>query len=233
MLPESSPELSMAKNPETRKAQSIAKLQDRGIRYLDSLPVIEAADEARIRSAEEIARRAIACLIAIQAACEQNDGNYSEAGAAWCYDRLEQYGVTDEITANERAIFADQGSEQDVINMVWKYEAYWTLLWALGIVERLDYPDHIIDCPFAIEAVARCANFDAFMATTRLRGIEEILDETDLIYRYHWACVDARLNEREMPAALLNSVVVERHAGLNWLIGAYGEDDWDNTPVHT
>ena len=81
---------SHAEKPETRKAASIAKLQARGIPCLDSLPVIEAADAARIRSAEEIARRAIACLIAIQAAFAQHDGSYSEAGAAWCHDRLEQ-----------------------------------------------------------------------------------------------------------------------------------------------
>ena len=156
MPPEPLPENPLPKSPETRKAASIAKLQARGVPCLDSLPVIEAADEARIRSAEEIARRAIACLIAIQAAFAQHDGSYSEAGAAWCHDRLEQYGVTDAITPNESMVFAARASEQDNINMVWKYEAYWTLLWALGIVATLDYPDHTIDCDFAMHAVARC-----------------------------------------------------------------------------
>lgn len=223
----------MPKDPEARKAASIAKLQAENIPAIDWLPVIESVDKARIRSAEEIARRAIACLITIQAACEQNEDNYDDEGAAWCHGLLEQYNVADEITANERAILAKQGSEQDIINMVWKYEAYWTLLWALGIVEKLDYPDHIVDCQFAIDAVASCDDFADFMAKTRLRDIEEILDETDLIYRYHWACVDARINGREMPGGLLESVVMERHAGLNWLIGAYDSDDWDNVPVHT
>ena len=90
-----------------------------------------------------------------------------------------------------------------------------------------------MDCQFAIDAVASCDDFADFMAKTRLRDIEEILDETDLIYRYHWACVDARINGREMPGGLLESVVMERHAGLNWLIGAYDCDDWDDVPVHT
>ena len=223
----------MPKDPEARKAASIAKLQAENIPAIDWLPVIESVDKARIRSAEEIARRAIACLITIQAACEQNEDNYDDESAAWCHGLLEQYNVADEITANERAILAKQGSEQDIINMVWKYEAYWTLLWALGIVEKLDYPDHIVDCQFAIDAVASCDDFADFMAKTRLRDIEEILDETDLIYRYHWACVDARINGREMPGGLLESVVMERHAGLNWLIGAYDCDDWDDVPVHT
>ena len=53
-------------------------------------------------------------------------------------------------------VVAARASEQDNINMVWKYEAYWTLLWALGIVVTLDYPDHTIDCDFAMHAVARC-----------------------------------------------------------------------------
>lgn len=223
----------MPKDPEARKAASIAKLQAENIPAIDWLPVIESVDKARIRSAEEIARRAIACLITIQAACEQNEDNYDDESAAWCHGLLEQYNVADEITANERAILANQGSEQDIINMVWKYEAYWTLLWALGIVEKLDYPDHIVDCQFAIDAVASCDDFADFMAKTRLRDIEEILDETDLIYRYHWACVDARINGREMPGGLLESVVMERHAGLNWLIGVYDCDDWDDVPVHT
>lgn len=71
------------------------------------------------------------------------------------------------------------------------------------------------------------------MAKVRLRDIEDILNEADLIYRYHWACRDARLNGREEPAGLINSVVMERHAGLNWLIGALDIDDWDNPDTST
>ena len=56
------------KTPEQRKQASIAILQEHGVPYIDWLPVIEDASEARVRSAEEIARRAIACLITIQAA---------------------------------------------------------------------------------------------------------------------------------------------------------------------
>ncbi|WP_271812700.1 DUF4272 domain-containing protein [Clostridium beijerinckii] len=37
-----------------------------------------------------------------------------------------------------------------------KYEAYWTLIWALGILDKLDYPSQICDCNFAINLVADC-----------------------------------------------------------------------------
>lgn len=36
------------------------------------------------------------------------------------------------------------------VQFLWKYEAYWTLLWALGFVEQLEYPDKICDVPLAV-----------------------------------------------------------------------------------
>ena len=50
------------KSAEERKQQSIALLKEQGVPYIEHLPVIENADEVRLRSAEEIARRAICCL---------------------------------------------------------------------------------------------------------------------------------------------------------------------------
>lgn len=220
------------KSPQQRKAESIARLQAAAVPYIDWLPPIEDAAAVRVRSAEAIARRAIGCLIAIQAACDRNTGEYSPETAQWCMDLLKQYDIS-ELTPNEVQILNHQGTEQDVVNMVWKYEAYWTLLWALGIVDTLDFPDHAIDCQFAINAVSQHADFAAFMQAVRLRDIDTILDEADLIYRYHWACVDARLKQQPMPANLNSSVVMERHAGLNWLIDADGSDDWDNPDVST
>ncbi|MGG2395709.1 DUF4272 domain-containing protein [Pseudomonas sp. SH1-B] len=218
--------------PEQRKAASIARLQATDIPYIDHLPMIEAASDVRVRSKEEIARRAIACLVTIQAACDRNAGSYTAEAAQWCQELLEQYGVT-ELTAAEVQILNNQGERQDVINMVWKYEAYWVLLWALGIVERLDFPDHTIDCDFAIQAVSQHESLAAFLQQTHLRDIHSILDEADLIYRYHWACVDARLKQAPMPANMNASVVMERHAALNWLIDNDGQDDWDNPDVST
>lgn len=220
-------------SPEKRKARSIAILQTRNIPFIDWLPVIESSENVWRRSAEDIARRAIASLIAIQAACDRNAGNYTPENAQWCMELLQKYEIGQALTPNELTILNNQGDEQDIINMIWKYEAYWTLLWALGIVPELDYPDHIIDCDLAIQAVSSCDTFAEFMAKVRLRDIEDILNEADLIYRYHWACRDARLNGREEPAGLINSVVMERHAGLNWLIGALDIDDWDNPDTST
>ena len=221
------------KTPEQRKQASIAILQEHGVPYIDWLPVIEDASEARVRSAEEIARRAIACLITIQAAFDRYNDEYTPSVADKYQHILARYQLNDALTAEENAIYNGAGGEAEITKMTWKYEAYWTLLWALGIIPELDYPAHTIDCEAACQAVFDHQDFASFMTTVRLRPIEDILDQADLIYRYHWACVDARINGREMPGGLLESVVMERHAGLNWLIGAYDSDDWDDVPVHT
>ncbi|SDH69939.1 protein of unknown function [Pseudomonas flavescens] len=223
---------STALTPQARKDASIARLKKAGVPYIEHLPMIEDAAEVRVRSAEAIASRAIACLVAIQAACDRQAEQYTPETAQWCQELLAQYGI-DQLTPNEVRILGNEGGEQDVVNMVWKYEAYWVLLWALGVVKELDFPDHAIDCDFAIQAVSQHADFASFMGQVRLRDVPTLLDEADLIYRYHWACVDARLKQAPMPAGLNASVVMERHAALNWLIDSDGQDDWDNPDVST
>lgn len=139
---------------------------------------------------------------------------------------IKQFELGQVLTPQEVKILNNEGDEQDVINMIWKYEAYWSLLWALGLVEQLDFPNDTVDCDYAISVVSQCDNFDAFMQSVTLRDLETVLDEADLIYRYHWACVDARINQREIPSGMIESVVSERRAGLDWLI--HSDADWDN-----
>lgn len=219
------------KTPQQRKEQSILKLKNYSIPYIDWLPVIESAEDVQARSAEQIAKRAIACLWVIQVACDLNNDQYDDETKIFIFDVLKKMQVFDALTEKEQAILNRDASAQDVINMVWKYEAYWVLLWALGIVDDLSYPVDIVECDFAIQAVSSCDTFAAFMEKVQLRDIEEILDQADLIYRYDWACVNARLKQQDAPENLNSSIVVERHGALNWLIQA--DSDWDYPDVST
>lgn len=219
------------KTPQQRKEASIHILKQHIIPYIDWLPVIESVEEIEARTAEHIAKRAIACLWVIQVACDLDNQKYDDETQEFVFDVLSRMQVLDELTDKEKAILNRDVSQQDVINMVWKYEAYWVLLWALGIVDALNYPEGIVDCDFAIQAVTSVESFDEFMQKVQLRDMEEILDQADLIYRYDWACVDARLKQQAAPAGLNASVVMERHAALNWLIQRDG--DWDHSDVST
>lgn len=217
-----------------RKERSIEILKAYNVPYIEHLPVIETADCVRIRTAEEIARRAVACLFAIQVACDASDGHAGlKKSRKFFSEKLAEFGVEGFLTHKERKIFWEKCSNQEFCSMTWKYEAYWVLLWALGIVEKLDFPADACDCEFAINAVADCNGMDEFMERVQLRDISEILDEADLIYRYDWACVDARIHEEMAPAGLNPDVVYERHCALNWLIDADGADDWDNVSTNT
>lgn len=45
--------------------------------------------------------------------------------------------------------------------------------------------------------------------TVKLKSIDEILDEADLIYRYNWTCVDARIYGENPPACLESEIVLQ------------------------
>lgn len=220
-----------------RKERSIELLKQYEVPYIEALPHIETKDTVRIRTKEEIAKRAVTCLIIIQYACDLNqtdDAGKLKESKEFVLDTLGKFGLNDCLTDNEKHILYHSNiAQQDIINMVWKYEAYWVLIWSLGLVPALEYPSDTCDCQHAIEVVSSQQSFEEFLAAATLRTIDEILDEADLIFRYDWACVDARIKGLQPPANLDSSVVVERHKALNWLIGAYEEDDWDNVSTNT
>ncbi len=71
-----------------------------------------------------------------------------------------------------------------------------------------------------------------FVKDARLRPLASMLDEDDLIYRYHWAVTDARLKGKPAPAKLEGGVVMERHYVLNWLVRYMGQA-WDDISTDT
>ena len=70
-----------------------------------------------------------------------------------------------------------------------------------------------------------------FIEDSELRPIADILDQADLIYRYHWAVTNARMKGQQIPAGLDAGVTQERHYALNWLIGT--EQAWDDVTTDT
>ena len=102
------------------------------------------------------------------------NNNYNEESRQWLQDKLQQYGVQEELTPKERAVLEDRADPAAIINMVWKYEAYWSLIWYLGLVDALPFPDKICDCDAAIDAVASAVDFQEFlgkMPTAQLRRV--------------------------------------------------------------
>ena len=209
-----------------RKARSESILRGEDVPINQYLPVIETVGESKRRSSDEVALRTIALLVVAVKAEEPGDQQLIDGLIA-------KYALDDVLTLNEKRFIARRvPTMHERAQFSWQYEAAWVLLWALGYIEGdLDRPENTCDVQKAVGTVAGRTR-EAFLEGASLRPQQEILDQADLIYRYHWAVVDARINDREPPAGLNPGVVYERHYALNWLIG-YMDQTWDEISTDT
>ena len=105
------------------------------------------------------------------------------------------------------------------------------LLWSLGVIKELPYPDNICDAGKVAE-LALESNSVQFLKTCKLRPVSEILDALDFTYRLHWAARNARIKNEPEPANLNQGVLMERHYALNWLT-RFQDADWDKVDTPT
>ncbi len=220
----------MKTTPEERKNRSEAKLIELGISCNAWLPAIEDSTQVKCKDLDTICRRAIACLVATQVACDIEKGDY-ELSCDIFRGLLRRYGVEDALNPMEKRLFDGTYSQQDVINAAWEYETYWAVVWALGLVEDISDGGTMCDCQKAIQFIAESASYDAFKENCRLRDTEEILDMLDLYYRYHWAVTHKRINPETNIGSLHPGIVVERRRGLEWLFAS--ETDWYDISLDT
>lgn len=225
----------MAKSRKERSEKILAKHK---IAINPNLPRIENEDEAKIKSPEEIVKRAVTAFITVQIAIDICNDNGALESAEFFAPIMERFGLMDELTEDEK-IYFDKGecakiSKDEAYQMQWRLEMCVPLFWACGFRKKLEYPSEMMDTVAQIHLIGGCQSFGELMKQVKMRTPAEILDEADLIFRMDWACVEARLkNDPSLMGDLFQDVVVERHKGLNWIIGAYGADDWDTVAPHT
>lgn len=222
--------MEMSKNIE-RREKSNKKIKQMGIACLESLPILDEDMDMDLKSLDDICKRAIASLLSIQIACDINAGNDYEESNEILSNLLKEYKVEDCLNPKEKRLFNGEYTQQDTIDVTWTYESYWSLVWALGLIEDISLPNEICDCEKAIKLVSEAKSFDEFKTKCKLRDVEEILDMLDLHYRYHWACVEKRINPNTPIGELNPEVVVERRRGLEWLFSE--EDDWFDISLDT
>ena len=209
-----------------RKNRSIAILVSQGVPYIEHLPLRYETEEVTPRDKKEVIERVACSFSSIMCALSITKNKYTEEDRVYMtQDFLSaEYHALELLTPMEQQVIAGTISEAGAINAVWKYEAVWALLWALGIVEELSLPSEICDCDLVMGTMRRFKGLDDFMEHTTLRPLEEILQALDLHYRYHWAAVNARVNGSD-PAGIDEEVVMERRAGLEWLCCKGQEND--------
>lgn len=181
-------------------------------------------NEVSIRKQDEVVDRALALLfIGLKSEGLEQDA---------LNDVDKHFGISAKLTPVEKAYAAaKQPTEQQKVDANWRYEGLHVLLWALGYVDKLSYPDKMCDVAADVKIIYNLKE-KAFRQNAKLRSKKEILDQADLILRLDWACVSARIKNDPAPGGLDKDVVTERHYTLNWLIN-YLNQDWDNVTTDT
>ncbi len=208
-----------------RKSKSEKKLETLSVPINKFLPYVEAEKHIEIRSKEEIVNRIIPLTLAAAKALG--------APADYLAETIKEFQA-EALFTNEEQQFMNAATiqqEQDKINFSWKLECIWVMLWAIDLIPELGMADQTCDVDLLLDIVLKSSRRELLdQATVKPKHL--ILDELDFIYRAHWAVRDAQLNGTEVPAALDEGVVYERHYALNWLIH-YMNQTWDEISTDT
>ena len=211
----------------SRKSKSETILEQHEVKTNYNLPCIESATETTIRTAKEIAERVSVLTITNSVAFNNLTGEKAIVV-------LKQFNLWDVVTPNEKEFLKDP-TDQKKSQETWKCEGIWTLMWALNVVDDLGFPNEMADLnniPFQNYPIGKDKDPNDFInAQKNARTKAEILNANDLYYRLDWACVDARINGRQI-TEVNSGVVYERHYALNWLIN-YMNADWDDVTCDT
>lgn len=214
------------KTAEQRKKQTETYLKSLNIPFIDHLPLIEEESEVKIRAAQEIAER-ILVLVYLAYVSEVPDEREN------VIDFLKTNSLWDKVSPDEKELFQkEELTDQETANISWRSEGVWLLLWTINKVDKLELPTEQVEIP---KIVSRLPEFltdpTEFIKSAIIRPTTEILDQSDLIYRLHWATRNADLNNQPMPANLDLSIIMERHYAINWV--TFYADEWDEISTDT
>ncbi len=206
-----------------RKTKSELFLNSHGIKVNKHLPCVESLEETKIRSADEIIDRAYALMVT----AAKGEGIEQQHLEKLIHDKK-----IDSLSPKESNIFQMENlNDQDRAYATWRYESLYVMLWALGKMDKLKFPNEICDVQAIVGALIK-TNKEELKNSIQLKSASEILDESDKIYRMSWACVDARIKGEQVAGNINPSIIFERHYAINWLTN-YQNQDWDDVSTDT
>tara|TARA_B110000902_G_scaffold265446_1_gene349771 strand:- start:176 stop:937 length:762 start_codon:yes stop_codon:yes gene_type:complete len=218
--------ISATSDQKERRAKSEKICKNKGVPiYKNSNSLfVEPGNNVVLREKDEVVDRAIALVYL---------GLKSEGLEQIHLDKMrENYNIDSKLTEIEKEYaFAKNPTKQQQTNANWRYESLHVLLWSLSYIDNLSYPDQMCNVADDVKIIYELGQAK-FREQAKLRSKDEILDQADLILRFDWACVSARVKNENAPGKLNSSVVYERHYSLNWLI-QFMNQDWDNVTTDT
>lgn len=206
-----------------RKNNSEEFLNKHGIKINKNLPCIPSSTDIKLRTKKRIINRAYALLITAV------KGEGIEQAHL---ERTVKEKNINSFSPKELHLFkAAQLNDQEKANATWRYESLYTILWALGKMDDLKFPNEICNVKAVVGTLFQ-PNREDFENSVKIKNVDEILNELDKTYRMNWACVDARIKGQPVGGNINPSVIYERHYALNWLTN-YMDQEWDDVQTNT
>lgn len=207
-----------------RKQNTERLLKSLNIPFIDHLPLIEEEHEAKIRTPQEIAQR-ILVLTYLNYVSEEPEHRDK------VIDFLKEQDLWNSVSNDEKKLFSKELSDQEHVNISWRSEAIWLLLWVINKIDTVDLPNEEVSIPQILELLPDfMTDTKDFVQSATIKTVPQILDLSDLTYRLHWATRHTELNNLET-LDINSSIIQERHYALNWV--TYYEEDWDKITTDT
>ncbi|WP_252236759.1 DUF4272 domain-containing protein [Clostridium sp. CH2] len=219
----------------SRRLKSRKIIEDKFIYVPAWYPVIETAENSKCRSKEDIAKRAIALMIvSLYSECLISEDMKVSEAYEFVNEIIERFDAKEFFSPREKEYLQNPNpTKEEQIAYSWQYENLFVMEWALGLVDELDFPDHICDVPLTVNLLKDYYSIEEIVENSKPKSNESLLDECDLIFCLDWACVDTRIHNLPAPAKMDKGVVLERHKSLNWLVGYNENAEWDKVGTDT
>src|SRR5690606_20048441 len=199
------------------------------IEMIFNFPVYPERKDIRLRSAGEVARRALALHMLLGVIFYEEP----EKVVNWAIDE----GMWDYLSPREQKIFrmplsdlspAEKKWEQRALQsnlLTWRIEGLQALLWSIGRVDELDMPIERCDGSDMSEALpALGESVRPFIASARLRPSEEMVHTLEEHFQLYNQQVEAYEKGEKHPFDTM--ITYERIHALNWVCGLI--DEWDD-----
>lgn len=218
-----------------RAERSFAKLRRRHVPVYGGPLLVDDDEEVTAQSPQDIARR----TLVLWAVALKADG--TQPGEA--REIIENFDLWKYVSPNEKP------SPEENQDLVWRFECLWVLMWSLGYIDDLNWPNEMCDVDKLTKLLIEHEGDPTFISAAKLSSTRELLDAQDLTMRIHWAIRNVYLQQGGMipeeldwsggpeyvPVTLSAAalVVQERHHVLNWLVNFLGPESWDDVDTST
>ena len=206
-----------------RKETTETFLRSRGVSINPHLPFTESSEELAVATPQQVARRICVLSGLIARAC---GAPHEVVLRFFESERLFEHASHDEAAV----VQAVSLSREQVARLQCQVEGLWELAWVLCLIPSVD---HFKQCGNELVTLVPKPGVpvDGFVERAQLRPTAELLSESDLLYRLHWAFREASLRRQRVPTGLPDYVTEERLRAVNWVL--FSNVSWEDTDTST